>query len=133
MYFDTIAPHGFPMDLGTGYPDQSLVPCKLHYVNLLAGEDTPTCQLFYGYSGAPQRIELKGFDADRTRIIKVDIPNVYTPNTIETVPKTWLEIVETTGAVGSRQSTTIWEGHYRDVNQTFTCVGNGYVPTEGVT
>jgi hypothetical protein len=122
LYFATNAPGGggYPIDLGTGYPDQSIIPCNIiETVPLWVNVNTPKCTLLYGYSNAPTKIKVEGFTAFTTRVFRVDIPVVQNPGVPGVVPRTWLKIFSTTGAGAAKTSTVIWEGHYYELNTTW--------------
>ena len=120
LYFDTVAPGGYPMDLGMGYPDQSQIPCNIilptsYWTNV----NTAICTLYYGYSDAPAKIKFEGFRAFSRRVFRLDVPLIQNPTATGVVPRTWLKIFRTTGAGAAKTSTVIWEGRYYELNTTW--------------
>ena len=120
LYFDTVAPGGYPMDLGMGYPDQSQIPCNIilptpYWTNV----NTAICTLYYGYSDAPAKIKFEGFGAFNRRVFRLDVPLLQNPTASGVVPRTWLKIFRTTGSGAAKASTVIWEGHYYELNTTW--------------
>lgn len=127
-FFET-ANNGFAQDLGTGWPDQSQVPCKIHYLGLLPNYDQVLCYIYYGYNDSPARIEAKGFGPGNSRFIRLDIPGIVTPVTPGLVPRTWFKVLETVNTAGNKVTTTRWEGHYYELNNTW----GRYDPWYGMT
>jgi hypothetical protein len=120
LYFDTVAPGGYPMSLGMGYPDQSQIPCNIiQGVPYWTNVNTAICTILYGYSNAPTKIKIEGFRTFSTRVFRIDIPVVQNPPTAGVVPRTWLKVFSTTGAGAAKTSTVIWEGHYYELNTTW--------------
>jgi hypothetical protein len=120
LYFDTVAPGGYPIDLGMGYPDQSVIPCNIiQPVPFWVGRNTALCTILYGYSNAPTRIKVEGFGAFNRRVFRIDVPVVQNPGIPGVVPRTWLKIFSTTGAGAAKTSNVIWEGHYYELNTTW--------------
>ena len=104
-----------------GYPDQSIIPCQIvQTVPFWTNVNTPICTLYYGYSDAPARIKVEGFLTFNRRVWRIDVPNVQNPTTAGIVPRTWLKIFSTTGVGAAKTSTVIWEGHYYELNTTWT-------------
>ena len=129
LYFDTQTSYvpggGYASDLGMGtslgYKDQSVIPCNLilnipYWTNV----NTAICTLYYGYSEAPAKIKIEGFRSFSVRVFRVDIPFVTNPTKAGVVPRTWLKILQTTVAGTSKSVQVLWEGHYYELNTTWT-------------
>ena len=128
LYFDTqityVPQGGYSHDLGMlNYPDQSNVPCNLlvgiSYWNLPL-TNTAICTIYYGYSESPARIKIEGFINFNTRVFRVDIPFVLNPGKPGVVPRTWLKILETSVTGTTKNTVVVFEGHYYELNTTWT-------------
>ena len=122
LYFETaLGTSSYPIDLGLGYPDQSVIPCNLLLgVPYWTNNFTATCTLYYGYSGAPARIKIEGFLDFSCRTFRVDIPLVVNPTATGIVPRTWLKVLETTVAGGVKSVDVRYEGRYYELNTTWS-------------
>jgi hypothetical protein len=120
LYFET-ANNGFLQDIGTGYADQSDIPCNLLLgVPFRVGISTAICTIYYGYSNAPARIKIQGYNGFNARVIRIDIPKIINPITPGIVPRAWVKIQQTTTALGIKTTTNLREGRFYELNTTWT-------------
>jgi hypothetical protein len=119
LYFET-ANSGFLQDIGTGYADQSDIPCNLLLgIPYRVGINTAICTIYYGYSNAPARIKIQGYNGFNARVIRIDIPRIINPITPGIVPRAWVKIQQTTTAAGIKTTTNLREGRYYELNTTW--------------
>ena len=118
VFFET-ANDGFAEDLGTGLPELETFPCLVRGLNLIANTDNPTCTLLYGYNNAPAKIEISNYDATNVNNLFIYLPLIKNPPSVR-VPKVWFEIQRHVLAGGTKNIDIEWEGHYRELNMTYT-------------
>lgn len=79
--------------MGTGLPEFNEFPCDVDGLKFFPNDSTsPNCQLYYGYNGAPTKIEITNFDTSpNIRNLYVWTPLIKNP-TAHIVPNIWFEI-----------------------------------------
>jgi hypothetical protein len=129
VFFET-ANNGFAPDLGTGLPELESFPCKVLGVNFLGTKTNVDCTLYWGYNNAPAKIQITGYAASNPSQITVFLPLIKNPASI-IVPKVWFQIQNHSIVGGVKQINILYEGHYTELNMTYTKHPNyTYAPLE---